>query len=94
MDLRGPSPSPACMSEVFDTIFNMNSRSDIDELVKQITIEAAQEDNDHFRNMVENRTKSGINIREGLVDNMAAILDPALQDWQIVEQRNMYQVNL
>ena len=86
--------------EVFDEIFNMaNSRSDIEELVKQITIQAANEEDQHFRNLVENRQQGGvsqsqrrIDIREGFLDNMAAVLDPALKEWDVVEQRPIYQV--
>ena len=90
------------LSSIFDTIFNMEptnigSSSSIQELVRAMTMEVANEttENDSRHRMELNRKTNdayaGINIREGVMDNMVAVLDPALFDHNR-EQRSIYQV--
>ena len=44
MKVRPPEPYNGTLSRVFDSVFEMeNSRSDIDQLVREITMEAAGE---------------------------------------------------
>ena len=40
----------------------------------------------------KNEKGGGINIREGVMDNMVAVLDPALLDGNDREQRSIFQV--
>ena len=89
------------LSSLFDSIFNMEptnmgSTSSIQELVRAMTMEVANEttENDSRHRMelnAKNNNAKGINIREGVMDNMVAVLDPALFDTG-QEQRSIYQV--
>ena len=42
----------------------------------------------------KNNKNEGINIREGVMENMVAVIDPALLDANHREQRSIYQVIL
>ena len=42
--------------------------------------------------MVSDNQATGIDIREGVLDNMAAVLDPAFPDLDPDEQKSIFQV--
>ena len=48
----------------------------------------------HRLELKKNNKNEGINIREGVMDNMVAVIDPALLDANHREQRSIYQVIL
>ena len=48
----------------------------------------------HRLELKKNSKNEGINIREGVMENMVAVIDPALLDANHREQRSIYQVIL
>ena len=46
----------------------------------------------HIEIPENNDNNNGINIREGVLDNMAAVLDPALKSGNETEHRSIFQV--
>ena len=48
----------------------------------------------HRLELKKNNKNEGINIREGVMENMVAVIDPALLDANHREQRSIYQVIL
>ena len=48
----------------------------------------------HRLELKKNNKNEGINIREGVMENMVAVIDPALLDAKHREQRSIYQVIL
>lgn len=52
-------------------------------------------DDDDYRSALQAEGgKNDIDIREGVLDNMAAVLDPAFRDLAVVPERSIYQVKL